>query len=58
MSGYSNYDRRGLRLNLRNPDNRYGIETVVNDIGNPEIFGGRAFLRPFQRVENHNLLTR
>ena len=58
MSGYSNYDRRGLRLNLRNPDNRYGVETMVNDIGNPTIFGGRAFLRPFQRAENNNLLTR
>ena len=58
MSGYSNYDRRGLRLNLRNSDNRYGVETMVNDIGNPSIFGGRAFLRPFQRPENNNLLTR
>ena len=58
MSGYSNYDRRGLRLNLRNSENRYGIETMMNDIGNPTIFGGRAFLRPFQRPENNNLLTR
>ena len=58
MSGYSNYDRRGLRLNLRSPENRSGIETMVNDIGNPTIFGGRAFLRPFQRDENNNLLTR
>ena len=57
MSGYANYDRRGLRLNLRNSDNRYGVETMVNDIGNPSIFGGRAFLRPFQRSENNNLLT-
>ncbi len=71
MSGYANYDRRGLRLNLRKSDNRYGVETMVNDIGNPSIFGGRAFLRPFQRggnnprkagglpsSENNNLLTR
>ena len=58
MSGYSNYDRRGLRLNLRSPENRSGIETMVNDIGNPTIFGGRAFLRPFQRAENNNFLTR
>ena len=58
MSGYSNYNRRGLRLNLRNSENRYGIETMMNDIGNPTIFGGRAFLRPFQRPENNNLLTR
>ena len=58
MSGYSNYDRRGLRLNLRNSENRFGIETMVNDIGNPTIFGGRGFYRPFQREENNNLLTR
>ena len=58
MSGYSNYDRRGLRLNLRNPENRYGIETMVNDVGNPTIFGGRGFYRPFQREENNNPLTR
>lgn len=58
MSGYSNYDRRGVRLNFRNAENRYGVETMVNDIGNPTIFGGRAFLRPFQRAENNNLLTR
>ena len=58
MSGYSNYDRRGLRLNLRNPENRYGIETMVNDVGNPSIFGGRGFYRPFQREENNNPLAR
>jgi hypothetical protein len=58
MSGYSNYDRRGLRLNLRNSENRYGIETMMNDISNPTIFGGRGFYRPFQREENNNLLTR
>lgn len=58
MSGYSNYDRRGLRVNLRNPNNRSGLETMVNDIGDPTIFGGRVFLRPFQRGENNNMLTR
>ena len=58
MSGYSNYDRRGLRLNIRNSENRFGIETMMNDIGNPTIFGGRGFYRPFQREENNNLLTR
>ena len=58
MSAYSNYDRRGLRVNLRNSENRYGIETVLNDMGNPTIFGGRVFLRPFQREENNNMLTR
>ena len=58
MSGYSNYDRRGLRLNIRNPENRHGIETMLNDVGNPTIFGGRVFWRPFQREENNNFLTR
>lgn len=58
MSGYANYDRRGLRLNFRDSKNRSGIETMLNDIGNPSIFGGRAFLRPFQREENNNFLTR
>ncbi len=58
MSGYSNHDRRGLHLNLRKSDNKYGIETMVNDLGNPTIFGGRGFYRPLQRPENNNLLTR
>ena len=58
MSGYSNYDRRGLRLNLRGANNRSGVETMLNDIGNPSIFGGRVFLRPFQREEDNNFLTR
>lgn len=58
MSGYSNYDRRGLRLNFRDSKNRSGVETMLNDIGSPSIFGGRAFLRPFQREENNNFLTR
>lgn len=58
MSGYSNYDRRGLRLNFRDAKNRSGIETMLNDLGSPSIFGGRAFLRPFQREENNNFLTR
>lgn len=58
MSGYSNHDRRGLHLNLRKSDGRYGIETMLNDLGNPTIFGGRGFLRPFLRSENNNLFTR
>ena len=57
MSGYSNYDRRGLRVNLRKSDNRYGVETMLNDLGNPLIFGGRLFYRPFLRPENNNSLT-
>lgn len=58
MSGYSNYDRRGLRVNLRKSNNRYGVETMVNDLGNPLIFGGHLFYRPFLRPENNNFLTR
>ena len=57
MSGYSNHDRRGLRVNLRKSNNRYGVETMVNDLGNPLIFGGRLFYRPFLRSENNNVLT-
>ena len=58
MSGYSNYDRRGARINLRQSNNRYGVETMVNDLGNPLIFGGRGFFRPFLRQENNNFFTR
>ena len=47
-----------LPLQIKNSENRYGIETMMNDIGNPTIFGGRGFYRPFQREENNNLLTR
>ena len=58
MSGYSNYDRRGLQVNLRKSNNRYGVETMVNDLGNPLVFGGRLFYRPFLRPENNNFFTR
>ncbi len=57
MSGYSNYDRRGLRVNLKKSNSRYGVETVINDLGHPLIFGGRLFYRPFLRPENNNALT-
>jgi len=57
MSGYSNYDRRGLQVNLRKSNNRYGVETMVNDLGNPLIFGGRLFYRPFLRSKNNTSLT-
>ncbi len=58
MSGYSNHDRRGLHLNVSKTDRSYGIETMLNDLGNPRIFGGRGFVRPFLRPENNNLFTR
>ena len=58
MSGYANHDRRGLHLNVRESDGKYGIETMLNDLGNPRIFGGRGFVRPLLRPENNNLFTR
>ena len=58
MSGYSNHDRRGLHLNIRKADSKYGAETMINDLGAPTIFGGRGFYRPFLREENNNFLTR
>ena len=51
MSGYSNYDRRGLRLNLSTETKKVGVETIVNDIGAPTVFGGRMFVRPLQQEE-------
>ena len=51
MSGYSNYDRRGLRLNLSTKTKKIGVETVINNLGNPTVLGGRVYLRPFQKEE-------
>ena len=51
MSGYSNYDRRGLRLNLSTETKRAGLETIVNNVAAPTVFGGRMFVRPFQQEE-------
>jgi hypothetical protein len=51
MSGYSNYDRRGLRLNLSTKTKKVGIETVINNLGDPTVFGGRVFVRPLQEEE-------
>lgn len=58
MSGYSNHDRRGLRVNLSNETNKYGVETVVNNLANPTVFGGRAYIRPLQKEEESSLLRR
>ena len=49
MSGYSNHDRRGLRLNLALPSNKIGMEAVVNNLAMPSIFGGRLFAQPLKR---------
>ena len=51
MSGYSNYDRRGLRLNLSTETKKIGVETVINNVGAPTVFGGRLFVRPLQQEE-------
>ncbi len=51
MSGYSNYDRRGLRLNLSTETKKAGVETIINDVGAPTVFGGRMFVRPLQQEE-------
>ena len=51
MSGYSNYDRRGLRLNLSSETKKIGVETILNNVGDPTVFGGRLFVRPLQQKE-------
>ena len=51
MSGYSNHDRRGLRLNLSTKTKKVGIETVINNLGDPTVFGGRLYVRPLQKEE-------
>ncbi len=51
MSGYSNYDRRGLRLNLSTETKKAGVETIINNVAAPTVFGGRMFVRPLQKEE-------
>ena len=51
MSGYSNCDRRGLRLNFSTETKRAGVETIINNVGAPTVFGGRMFVRPLQQEE-------
>ena len=57
MSGYSNYDRRGMSANLRTESRRIGVESVVNDLVNPRIFGGRLFIRPLQGIITASILS-
>lgn len=49
MAGYYNYDRRGLRLDLTSK-NTGGVETILNNITEPEIFGGRFHIQPLTRA--------
>ena len=58
MSGYSNHDRRGLRVNLNNDTDKYGVETVVNNVANPTVFGGRTYIRPLQKEGESSLIRR
>ena len=51
MAGYSNYDRRGLRLNLSSETKKIGVETIINNVADPTVFGGRLFVRPLQQEE-------
>jgi hypothetical protein len=58
MSGYSNHDRRGLRLNLSNDTKNFGVETIINNLGNPTVFGGRTYIRPLQKEDESTILRR
>lgn len=44
MEGYANFDRRGIRLNLNRKG--WGVETVLNNVKTPELFGGRVHVKP------------
>jgi len=50
MGGYSNYDRRGLRFDINYKD-KLGVETIVNDLAEPNIFGGRFHISPLKGME-------
>ena len=60
MSGYSNYDRRGLSLNFRKSNNRTGAETVLNDFGTLQFSVDAYSIDHFLRAEpeNNNFFTR
>lgn len=58
MSGYSNHDRRGIRVNLSNDTKKYGVETVINNVRNPTVFGGRTYIRPLQKEHESAILNR
>jgi hypothetical protein len=56
MGGYSNYDRRGLRFDVNT--NVFGAETILNNFADPNIFGGRIYLRPLQNLNIAPLINR
>ena len=51
MSNYANDEDfpaiRKVGLNMGLDLGRFGFETVVNNLANPQIFGGRLYVRPF-----------
>ncbi|MFQ6043863.1 MAG: hypothetical protein ACE5PV_23665 [Candidatus Poribacteria bacterium] len=56
MGGYSNYDRRGLRFDVNT--SLFGAETILNNLAEPSIFGGRIYLRPFHKSDISPLINR
>jgi len=56
MGGYSNYDRRGLRFDFNT--SVFGAETILNNLAEPSIFGGRIYLRPFRYLDIAPLINR
>ncbi|MFH0766443.1 MAG: hypothetical protein V2A61_08510, partial [Calditrichota bacterium] len=56
MGGYSNYDRRGLRLDVNT--SIFGAETILNNFAEPSVFGGRIYLRPLQSLNIAPLINR
>ena len=58
MSGYANHDRRGLRVNVSSGPGNVGLEMVVNNLGDPTIFGGRTYIRPLQGVGLPSIIER
>ena len=49
MSNYSNHDRRGLHVKVTNETAKVGAEAIINNLGDPTIFGGRVFVHPWQQ---------
>ena len=52
MGGYSNYDRRGLHLDVNVNTDLFGVEAILNNLAEPDLFGGRIYIRPFQSSES------
>jgi hypothetical protein len=50
MEGYSNLDRRGVRLNLNRK--AWGVESVLNNVNAPELVAGRVYVKPLAASES------